>query len=539
MEFKALLFDTRSIQRYIYSSNRLKANIGASYLVDRVFYEDLLNVLRSKLGVDETTWEIESPDWTRMEEKSRIAYIGGGNALILFRNDVSDADVDLVVTQFTEKLLQSHPGLQTGVAQGVLHIGEGEDEKGGLTCIRDRLKGYQNSVFPEVNLPYTGLTQICPETGETATTWQKGRDGEKGRFCSWEFKAKLDAADKAENAIVEKIQDVLSETDKTIFDKFMFPTELEKLGQRETENYIAIVHIDGNNMGEKFAGMKTLTDRKNLSRRLSRKTKVAFAELLRKVVGEYESYGTFLSLGEDNRKKILPLRPLVLGGDDMTFICTAKLALRYTRWVMEAMQAQDETGESVDTCAGVAIQPASYPFFRGYTLAEQACDAAKKEMRKLRNAAPEKREEKSCWLDFVIRHGEQAPTLSDIRKQEYRTREGYDMHFGPYRVDAAKSDERALENLLAGLDALKKEDYAKQRLAMNKIKKLRDVVRHGAHEWEKFRQRLDERVESLQAIGVWKDYAETLWKDKRTPYIDLIEMMDFYEPEGGEGHGTK
>ncbi len=46
MKFKALLFDTRSIQRYVYSGNRLKTNIGASFLVDRVFDKELIkNVL--------------------------------------------------------------------------------------------------------------------------------------------------------------------------------------------------------------------------------------------------------------------------------------------------------------------------------------------------------------------------------------------------------------------------------------------------------------------------------------------------------------
>ena len=30
MQYKAILFDTRSIQKYIFSSNQLKTNIGAS-----------------------------------------------------------------------------------------------------------------------------------------------------------------------------------------------------------------------------------------------------------------------------------------------------------------------------------------------------------------------------------------------------------------------------------------------------------------------------------------------------------------------------
>ena len=40
---RALLFDTRSIQRYICSGDRLRTNIGASYIVDRLF-DDILIV---------------------------------------------------------------------------------------------------------------------------------------------------------------------------------------------------------------------------------------------------------------------------------------------------------------------------------------------------------------------------------------------------------------------------------------------------------------------------------------------------------------
>ena len=45
---KALLFDTRSIQRYIYSGDELRTNIGASYIVDRVFQDILIDGVLTK-----------------------------------------------------------------------------------------------------------------------------------------------------------------------------------------------------------------------------------------------------------------------------------------------------------------------------------------------------------------------------------------------------------------------------------------------------------------------------------------------------------
>ena len=549
MKAKALLFDTRSIQRYIFSSNHLKTNIGASSLVDNVFRSELITTLRDVLGkdqVDAETWEkVQAPDWLQMPQKCRVGYIGGGNALVLFRDDlVSEDDLRKIVKEFTASLLQSHPGLRTGAAFGDFWLddeGRFLDENGipvdeqhpadCLAALIHKLKQWQSSVFPEVNVPYTGLTLLCPEIGEAATRW----DGKDERFLSWEVMAKREAGEAAKGKLLEKLQSALSPEEKDALSQYAFPDELNKLGQQETESYIAIVHIDGNNMGEKFANCKTLTERKNLSIDLSRKTTKAFASMLLQADKEYASCKDFLDRKffdpVGNGRHFLPIRPLVLGGDDLTFICTAKLALRYAKRVMDAMMA-----EGVDTCAGISIQPQNYPFFRGYMLAEQACDAAKGEMRALRK---EGKAEKSCWLDFVIRHGEQAPNLAQIREQEYQTHFG-STHFGPYRVDVPESDERALINLTSGLTFLKSKEKGNRRLAMNKIKKLRDVIQHGGqHEWEKFRQRLEERSDALPKIKAWSQYEDALWQNGKTPYIDVIEMLDFYEPEGGKPHGGK
>ena len=35
----AVLLDTRSIQKYVFGCNELKTNVGASYIVDKIFEE--------------------------------------------------------------------------------------------------------------------------------------------------------------------------------------------------------------------------------------------------------------------------------------------------------------------------------------------------------------------------------------------------------------------------------------------------------------------------------------------------------------------
>lgn len=567
IKLQAILFDTRSIQKYIFASNRLKTNIGASFLVESAFSRELLHVLRERFGegeVDDVTWrEVESPDWTKMEQKCRIGYIGGGNALVLFSEGTTDEELVEVIKSFTKRLLWTTPGLRTGAARGEMVLeadgayrvtrvkrADGEEEAiDDLTHLVRKLRAQQNLFFPAVSLPYTGLTLSCEASAETANAYDVDDVRKESRFLSWEVKRKLLAARQkggviapAEEALLDKLRSILrtqalagetlppsrvramSDPEELARDlqKYAFPSEFEKLGQRETEDYMAIVHIDGNNMGEKFRDCSTLTKRKNMSRAVYWKTVLAFCMLLADILGDYAAMHKHLSLEEaDDGKMLLPIRPIVLGGDDMTFVCTAKYALSFTRTIMEAL---NDLG--IDTCGGVSILPTAYPFFRGYEIAEQLCGAAKSKMRAMRE------EGSSCWLDFAILHGEQPPTLEQIREQQYSGKCGA-MHFGPYRVDGDASTPEYVGNLI---EAVRQLVQGEGRMPMNKIKELRAVLAAGRHEHAQFMAQYHRLIASggamrLPEIAAWSSYRESLWQEGRTPYVDAIEMIDFYVPE--------
>ena len=567
IKLQAILFDTRSIQKYIFASNRLKTNIGASFLVESAFSRELLHVLRERFGegeVDDVTWrEVESPDWTKMEQKCRIGYIGGGNALVLFSEGTTDEELVEVIKSFTKRLLWTTPGLRTGAARGEMVLeadgayrvtrvkrADGEEEAiDDLTHLVRKLRAQQNLFFPAVSLPYTGLTLSCEASAETANAYDVDDVRKESRFLSWEVKRKLLAARQkggviapAEEALLDKLRSILrtqalagetlppsrvramSDPEELAreLQKYAFPSEFEKLGQRETEDYMAIVHIDGNNMGEKFRDCSTLTKRKNMSGAVYWKTVLAFCMLLADILGDYAAMQKHLSLEEaDDGKMLLPIRPIVLGGDDMTFVCTAKYALSFTRTIMEAL---NDLG--IDTCGGVSILPTAYPFFRGYEIAEQLCGAAKSKMRAMRE------EGSSCWLDFAILHGEQPPTLEQIREQQYSGKCGA-MHFGPYRVDGDASTPEYVGNLI---ETVRQLVQGEGRMPMNKIKELRVVLAAGRHEHAQFMAQYHRLIASggamrLPEIAAWSSYRESLWQEGRTPYVDAIEMIDFYVPE--------
>jgi hypothetical protein len=99
----------------------------------------------------------------------------------------------------------------------------------------------------------------------------------------------------------------------------------------------------------------------------------------------------------DNRRRTLPARPLVLGGDDLTIILRADLALAFVEKFITAfeMQSEKELGiwkkslqnlglatdqlpSHLTACAGIVFVNASQPFSQAYDLAESLCQRAKK-----------------------------------------------------------------------------------------------------------------------------------------------------------------
>ena len=557
--FNALLFDTRSIQRYIYSGDRLRTNVGASYIVDRLFFDVLIkDVLKpmfpeDRFAVEDDAWNPTADatqPWTEMKSCC-VAYIGGGNALLLFDSSMPDRRNE-VVEKFTRKLLVKRPGLKVGAAAGKLEQIGDKLNQDDIDKLYLKLKENQNRIFPTVNVPYTGLTLSCEINGEAANFCDtagvvRKREGEV-RFYSQEAAVKAKIAAGANDNLRDRFNDkIFKKKNFSGLTDFDFPMEVEKLGQKEGENYFAIVHVDGNNMGLKFRKCTGLIERRILSREIRRKTEGAFAELLAKIIRMKDAGGFDGVL--DLKENFLPIRPLIIGGDDVTFFCPAQTAILFTKTLMENLFA--ETPEDapehltkpisrrMDACAGIAILPTKYPFFRGYELAEQLCDAAKKSMRELAQSQSDSADDLrgSSWLDFAILHGEQAPTLEQIRSTEYRGARGSNLHFGPYRVCNAEAPYKRdrlhnLENLLAcTTQFLKGKKKRPPLMANNKIKELRGILQRGQDDAKKFLQHLERQQQHLPDVPDWDNFLETLWHNGATPYVDAIELMDFYDEE--------
>ena len=91
-------------------------------------------------------------------------------------------------------------------------------------------------------------------------------------------------------------------------------------------------------------------------------------------------------------KPYLPLRPIVLGGDDLTVIIRGDLAVDFTKTYLAEFEKQTKNllgdlndGNGLTACAGIAFVKSSFPYYYGYQLAEELCEEAKKDSKSFRN----------------------------------------------------------------------------------------------------------------------------------------------------------
>lgn len=193
-------------------------------------------------------------------------------------------------------------------------------------------------------------------------------------------------------------------------------------------DWIAIIHIDGNGLGKVVQRIgKNKKDFANFSSNLNEATCAA-------------AQATYHQLNETyhlDRLSKLPIRPVVLGGDDLTIICRGDLAIDYVQTFLQFFEQYTEQllGFKLTACGGIAYIKASYPFYYGYELAEQLCKYAKEHARELNSDLTP-----SCLMFHKVQDSYINDYENDIIPRELTIGNAeattLSWVFGPYFIDA-------------------------------------------------------------------------------------------------------
>lgn len=596
------LIDTAGIQNYVFGSNRLRENLGASYLVELatkawVFRAmDKLgahNLSPVPTGADDLVHLQRKPDPAlKMEDgklDAELLYAGGGNALLLF---VSKSVAQCFAQILSQRVLREAPGLELVIAHSEpfpwnpngndLREKEKELREGRLTQ-----KKRQRQATPTLQLGL-GVTAECAATGLVATIYSNRLEPE-ARLIGRETVAKLkqsksrkDAESNAKRRLVEVL--------KGLDPRFDFPDELDQLGHKGgEESYIAVVHLDGNDMGQVrkdflahaknnreyierlrsfSAGVEEASNKalcatfQRLQPLLSdqpkqhqdggeiwsvterkpdfRKPKAASAAQAGDKDPDFELSTTpkeieFAPIEQDDddefaatneHKAYWPFRPIVFGGDDITFVCNGQLGLSLaTAFAQEfAAQTQKALGVPIHSGGGVCIVKAHYPFRRAYDLSESLTKAAKQEL------GSNKRE--ASALDWHISSTGLSGSLNVIRQREYQVRDG-SLLMRPLWLNGT-SDWRTWKNfnwLVAVFNFHKQ--FAGRR---NKLKALREALRNGPQAVQEFLKTYElsqEKIIAALQLQGWDSGKKgkdqfTGWQGERCGYFDALEAMDHH-----------
>jgi len=495
------MLDTAGIQNYIFTSNRLQENIGASELVYRAttlwVFDALENLKLShniqnpySLGWDFTAERIEEGNLD-----AEVIQAAGGNAFLLFKEK---EQAIAFVKALTLRLLKQAPGL-TALAQ---HLHNFDFDKDSLFDARQTLESKMRQ-HKQTRQGHTatlglGVTATCESTGLPAI----GQDAENtGALVSAEAAAKRNFSQAANSRLYAQL--------KPASDTYIYPFDLDKIGREHgEESYIAVVHADGNRMGEavaQLASEKTnreyIADIRAFSKAIHTLSLAALSRVVALVVQVVERED-LPHVAEDD-KKYLPLRPLVFGGDDVTFVCNGKIGIKLAATYLETFRSEaQKRGLDLQASAGVSVVKLHYPFARAYALSEELIGSAKSLTRK-----------KNCSaLDWHFTQSGLSGSLEDIRKREYRAENGKPLQRRPMTLEEWSQVEEVVHTF-----------DNEQQWARNKVFGLREPLRKGPDAVEKYLQ--DFHLPELPEIA-GEEAQKTGWTDGKCYYFDAIELLD-------------
>ena len=477
------MYDVRGIQSYIFKSNVAKEIIGASRLVEKIVTDGLRAYIETLKTAEQVKymkdWETDDPEAFLNDPsvKMQVMFVGGGNAYVLFRT----GEICQSVNRFLSKyVLEKTYSLNLAIAV----IEKTDSYKNDYDAINDelrRIKAYMPLTQPVGALPFMAADSI---TGYPLTYQENGK-----YFCT---------ESRLKRAMFPK------DEDEKVFDKM-----ITEKGDNST---LAVCHIDGNSMGKRIqhimSGIKSYQDAIRAMRNLSLEIASVFGHTFDKMTAYMEELSPRVKKNIENRL----YRKIIVAGDDITFVCNAKLAIPAVKYFLE------HVGEEKDysACGGIAYFNSHFPFSDAYQVAEACCDSAKKRAKLAGNRG--KDDKIGNFFDFQICTNVRAANLDSYRDKHYTSDQGYFIA-RPYYVPVVQ-DHAGLNHKNEKYDIGRLEFWSDIFAGMprSKAKELRNVIPMGKNEIQK-------NISFLTSRG-YQIFEQS--QEEYRIWYDALEMMDLF-----------
>ena len=471
------MYDVRGIQNYIFRTNRVKEIMGGSVIVDNIIVDGLKQIIQGISDGDEqisknylTEWKTSNNSLEFLSNKDiqmQVMYIGGGNAYVLYRS------YDLCRKfnrELAEYVFKETYALQLAVAT-VKKTNSYYDDYGRIKMEMRRVKSVMPDGRPVGAFPFM---KVDPVTGFPIIDYSSN-DG----YLSTESQKKCLAYKENVKEDLEKAFDNL-------------------ISKKNDNSMLAVVHIDGNNMGLRISQIMRAIDEESKNdyekvtqvvRGISRSIDKSFSEAFM----DMEKYiKNVLSLKVKQEIPCALYRKIICAGDDITFVCNAKVALAAVIHFLEFIgKRKMEVGgltaeEPFSACAGIAYFHSHFPFSDAYQVAEECCSSAKKRAKE--TARTGAHGEVGSFLDYQICGTISAADLQNYRKKHYSVHESEQTSLviqRPYYVSASEEDPLNVlnkdrnVNILTGLI---KDFSDSSKLSRSKAKLLREAASKGSDE---------------------------------------------------------
>lgn len=469
----------QSIQSFIFQTDRLKDIVGASELVEQactdMFYNEFFD-----------------------EKSCRLIVSAAGNVKCIF----SDEDMcSRAVLSYPKRVMEKAPGVT--ISQAVVKM-TGGDFSGAFDELERRLHSQRNR---RVKPMASGLMAM-----------------ERYRRTGMPSVGASDARDRIDESCYLKGKALIASTEGAgatgrLYEKLYgrrvpFEKNTDMASLTGHNDWIAIIHADGNGLGEVVAEIGKDPDRmRQFSLDLDRATILSAQAACRECVGDCDE---------------LLVRPVVIGGDDLTVVCRASVAVDFVSSYLRNFEnnSRNIVRHELTACAGIAFIKSSYPFSYGYELAETLCGVAKKDAKREDVKFANGGKAPSC----LMFHKVQSSFVEDysvITDKELTASDGCSFRFGPYYL-AEQDDRWTIDKLQCEADILSLESNNVIKTSVREWMTLMGESRNRAHQKENRVKMLDRYTDRQKELFV---ELTTERSAKRFPAYDVLALLTIKNQE--------